>query len=582
MSAYGAVTRPGARAAPRRGPLRAEPLLARRAARLAAFVPLAAFGALHWSMLVQPRAGGPMLLAVIVCALGGIALGAILALPRGARIAAATGIALVTAAAAIVVAGLPARLLLPGAWNELGGDVTQGVQALPDVRVPYLGVDQWPRIVILCGGALLVALAAAATFWPVRGRGSSGHTAGATALCVLYVVPAVDLTTTHQFLRGAAFAVLLAAFLWLERVPRTGVAGAGIGLAAAVALGLAAAPALDGPRPWVDYEKIAESFAPAASITFDFNHHYGPLDWPRDGREVLRVKAAREAYWKAENLDDFDGLRWRASTQLDRARIPLLSELPADFRRHRNWLQRIQVNVRSLTGHDVVGAGTIIGVDNPPSAALSTASPGTFEFESLLNRGDSYAADVYVPKPSPTQMAVAGTGYSGLADRYFTLRVPASRAGVRAGLPPEVIGALPELRQRGLTGRLHVLRRPDHARGRRAHAPIRLRAHVGAGPAPVRRPRRRRTSTCARVLAYLADGFALHREPAAGPPVPLESFLFDDHPGYCQQFSGAMALLLRMGGVPGARRRRASPRAATAGRSDYVVRDIDAHSWVEV
>ena len=37
------------------------------------------------------------------------------------------------------------------------------------------------------------------------------------------------------------------------------------------------------------------------------------------------------------------------------------------------------------------------------------------------------------------------------------------------------------------------------------------------------------------------------------PPVsatPLETFLFRSRRGYCQHFSGAMALLLRMGGVP--------------------------------
>ena len=98
----------------------------------------------------------------------------------------------------------------------------------------------------------------------------------------------------------------------------------------------------------MDYEKIAESFAPAASVSFDFSHRYGPLDWPRDGREVLRVKATRPAYWKAENLDDFDGLRWRASTTLARARTPLSSELPPNFRGRRQWRQRIEVTIRSL------------------------------------------------------------------------------------------------------------------------------------------------------------------------------------------------------------------------------------------
>ena len=28
---------------------------------------------------------------------------------------------------------------------------------------------------------------------------------------------------------------------------------------------------------------------------------------------MLRVKAKRPAYWKAENLDVFDGVHWRAS-----------------------------------------------------------------------------------------------------------------------------------------------------------------------------------------------------------------------------------------------------------------------------
>ena len=35
-----------------------------------------------------------------------------------------------------------------------------------------------------------------------------------------------------------------------------------------------------------------------------------PLNWPRDGREVLRVQARDRAYWKAANLAEFDGTRW--------------------------------------------------------------------------------------------------------------------------------------------------------------------------------------------------------------------------------------------------------------------------------
>ena len=51
--------------------------------------------------------------------------------------------------------------------------------------------------------------------------------------------------------------------------------------------------------------------------------------------------------------------------------------------------------------------------------------------------------------------------------------------------------------------------------------------------------------------------------------------------GYCQQFSGVMALMLRMGGVPARVASGFSPGSYNSERKDYVVRDTDAHSWVE-
>ena len=68
--------------------------------------------------------------------------------------------------------------------------------------------------------------------------------------------------------------------------------------------------------------------------------------------------------------------------------------------------------------------------------------------------------------------------------------------------------------------------------------------------------------------------------PGAGV-APLESFLFDSRRGYCQQFSGAMALLLRMGGIPARVATGFSPGGLRASSGEWVVRDTDAHSWVE-
>jgi hypothetical protein len=61
----------------------------------------------------------------------------------------------------------------------------------------------------------------------------------------------------------------------------------------------------------------------------------------------------------------------------------------------------------------------------------------------------------------------------------------------------------------------------------------------------------------------------------------LRAFLLHDGVGYCQQFSGAMALMLRMMGIPARVASGFSPGTSTDSGT-YVVRDFDAHSWVEV
>ena len=83
------------------------------------------------------------------------------------------------------------------------------------------------------------------------------------------------------------------------------------------------------------------------------------------------------------------------------------------------------------------------------------------------------------------------------------------------------------------------------------------------------------------VERHLSRGYEYSESP---PPskAPLESFLFRDKVGYCQQFSGAMALLLRFGGVPARVAAGFSPGVYDAKRKEFVVRDLDAHSWVEV
>jgi hypothetical protein len=65
-------------------------------------------------------------------------------------------------------------------------------------------------------------------------------------------------------------------------------------------------------------------------------------------------------------------------------------------------------------------------------------------------------------------------------------------------------------------------------------------------------------------------------------PFPLSDFLFKDKLGYCQQFSGAMALMLRMNGIPARVAAGFAPGIYDQATKEFRVRDLDAHSWVEV
>ena len=83
------------------------------------------------------------------------------------------------------------------------------------------------------------------------------------------------------------------------------------------------------------------------------------------------------------------------------------------------------------------------------------------------------------------------------------------------------------------------------------------------------------------VERHLARGFTYSERPP-DHDYPLEAFLFEDKVGYCQQFSGAMALMLRMSGIPARVVSGFSPGSFNKDTGEFRVRDLDAHSWVEV
>ena len=151
-----------------------------------------------------------------------------------------------------------------------------------------------------------------------------------------------------------------------------------------------------------------------------------------------------------------------------------------------------------------------------------------------LRPGDDYAVRVYAPDPSDAQLAAAGSDYPAALAPFRSLALP-------SGVYAEV---------QALADRLHAGTDSPYA-------------YVEA------------------VLDYLQHGYVYTLDPPKGGTYPLVNFLLNTRRGYCQQFAGAMALLLRMEGVPARVAVGFSSGVRRTASHTYVVADFDAHAWVE-
>jgi protein-glutamine gamma-glutamyltransferase len=534
-------------------------------ARAAGFLLLALLGAAWWAELVAPSGLAPVLALAVLAASLAVAVALTRPLRPGLRRATRGLAALGVLVATLLLAGAPADLVVdPRRWSVLLDGVGQGLEALPGTSTPYQGDGTWARTVVLAaGGVLLAGLAVAAVRLP-RDAPLARRALATTPGLLLAGVPAFLISREDPVILGVLLFAAVAAALWLETA-RAG-ARTTLGLVTGAALlGAALTPAIDGRRAWLDYEAIARSLSPRAVPRFAWDHAYGPLRWPRTGAEVLRVRMTRPVYLKAENLDAFDGRRWRAEAVVVGRRGE--AELPEP--RPRRWEQTLRVTVRRLVSLPLVGAGTIVDRRAAP-LAVPTGSPGTYAAVRPLRPGDAYRLRVYAPAPAPGTLArTAGAGYPAFTASYRELTLPAPGGRIDVAFPAWEDPSLPLVTTE--EGRVRpsapALAASPYARAYRLARRLR---EGSASPYDFAR----------RVRRWLLASHAYSEDPPAADD-PLLSFLFDVRRGYCQHFSGAMALLLRMGGVPARVATGFTPGVLDPARGEHVVHDEDAHSWVE-
>jgi len=549
--------------------------------RLAAFAGLCGLAAWRYAAVEVPA---PAARALLVAAIATAAAGAMIVPVRvseraGLRtrrqIILLRGGAIVLALViALLVIGVPAHLLLhPGRWGHLAHELDEGLQAIGTTLWPYAGHDTWTRLAIRVPLVVLPLAAAAIGFWPGR-RLEARRVAALALLLTLYVLGVIDSNDRAFTLEGLALVVLVAAWLWLPgmRRRRAGAALAWLGLAGALAAVLATG--LGNRPPWLDYRGWNLLGLRTAGTTFAWDETYGPISWPRTNRVMFTVRAARRQFWKVTTLDRFDGLRFvRSGTNAGSDH-----DLPLPL--NDTWYAFATVTIRGLEANPLPSEqGTTLGLNS--AAPIVHDADGTARAAgSPLHDGSSYTVLSYDPAPRPAELRAAPRKYPHEYLRYTDFDLPApgqtgldvaasdpARAGrfltsrtigaPAAGSSP---GAVPAVRRR-------ILDSPYGPMYRLA------RKLAGAARSPY--------DVAVSIESYLKANLGYNEQPPRRR-YPLEAFLFEDSTGYCQQFSGAMALMLRMDGIPARVAVGFLPGSYDAATHSYQVRETDAHAWVEV
>ena len=166
----------------------------------------------------------------------------------------------------------------------------------------------------------------------------------------------------------------------------------------ATLVALMAAPVLNRDTPWFDYETWAQETSASKSTSFTWNHSYGALNWPRDGRELLRVRARPAGL-----------LEGREPRRLRRHGVATIGVAPASVdgvrrvdrppRSYERWTQKIKVSIRNLRTDQFITAGDARELEIPKLAAHPDARRSLRGSRARCGAATPTRRRVYTPKP---------------------------------------------------------------------------------------------------------------------------------------------------------------------------------------
>lgn len=542
----------------------------------------AAFVAWHVRLLEKPDVAVDHLVQFAALA----ALPALVAVWRGRRVQrtwAAGAVAALVTAVGLVTGHWPLRPHLlgdTGYFALVAGEFWNGGYQWTQVVLPF-DPDRYPDLqtaVTLTVFVLLSALAASLLVWR----------APLVALLVVFV-PFMAVSTVFvledRSLRAGlmlGLALLYVAALRAgrprpERPGRGAMAGATVVAAALLAVSL---PGV-AKAAFFDWRNWRAATIQGESVSYVWDHSYGPLVRPDEPIEVLQVTSDVDSYWRATVLERFNGAYWEGMPPTGVLRRTARIAIP-EAQRSR-W-------ARDAERKRFTASFTNVGLDEPyvltggqPTevrgipvevGAVTLADDGTLPTERSTPVRTQWQVEAVALEPTPDELTAAPSPRSLERNDPLRRQLSVTLGGVDVEFPPF---AAPERELDVQSTFAREFNDPRLADWPRAYARVREETKGAATPYEATLALERWFQT-----AFRYDETA---DFSQAPNGPLPAFMLGDSPetraGYCQMFSGAMATSLRMLGIPA----RVAEGFVTGTENEAGVKTItdrDAHAWVEV
>ena len=496
--------------------------------------------AVDWLRFEEPRSGGGRPFALVA-----LAIAPVLLRPWWLRVSALAASAFFALCLAFTVSPLHV--------GDVGPGFSRGFLDFYDFRLPIDPAEhvRMHQVILVAIFGFTLAVASAV--------GARRALLAVVAFLVGAGWPATLLSGGNEVGRGVVIlAVALTLLAGLTRRPsRLALGAAAAVIVGAFALSSSPAVAKNAFLDWQHWDFYTRPQKPV-SVRYVWNAHYGGLHFPKKETTVLTINApSRPEYWRATVLERFDGTRWLEHVWDE---TPLESHVltPAGAQNPRNWIQQ-NVTVRALEDDHLVGAS--IPVAHNVSEPVLYDGQGVARVPDGLRRDERYMVWSYAPRPTPAKLVRVPAAYPAALTRPGRELELDGRANAPPFGTPDRERRMFEL----LTGRLQP------------YGDLYERARAVAGQT---------SSPYAAAVALerwfrVTGGFTYSEQPGSTPGLPpLVGFVVDTRTGYCQHFAGAMALMLRLLGVPARVAAGFVPGHYHDGT--WTVTDHDAHTWVEV